>query len=1100
MRRCRKLISTIVMMAMLATMTPYQALAAEPPSDAAAQEIQTVAEEEGQEQDTQETIPEDQKDSDEDQKESDGGQKEPDEVDSISADNSSTDDVVEEAGSENSGEGKSAQPAQEFAAPEEPGSVDPAVPIQEEKKVELKEGSIEAGAGGFTVKAEGMLPEGAELVLVKLSDSTVEEVGKGLDKENQTAVFAYDVTIKDAEGKIWQPEELGVKISISGLDLENKVEVSVAHILDKEEAVEAAVSNGSVKSEEVSLSSGAAEELKTAVEAAGSGDSVVVTTITEDAGLDVTDSAVSFDVDSFSAFIVFTVDFEYGEYTYSISGKESILLSELFAALKIEQPMAEITSVEWEAREEYDSNELISIEKQEEDWKLNSLKAFDTEETLIVKVGNLKEYRIKVTDDEIITPFIDYELRWSSPEDAGHSYNDDGDLICTPTSGEAIFNARLEIYFKFNAAETEELPAGSVKFRVPKYIFENWQGGGDVALILGNKVTGPVAERSGNWGPSLSWQVPQAPNTSPTSSFNYTVDGDYYVMENWEPIKGDVTLICDIDYRYFGPAVKVDENGVFRNDDVAVTMNVDAPKYDFAIEETQSQAVEVHTKTTPTSITKTQDGSSGTNTHKYFSWQSTWGPKPDDADDYFYVYWHLTVRRNTVNTTPFDILLEELNTKVDVGGAEPVVFDNAEDYVVGITYYQNYYSKHDQGFFANSSTPPQAGIAGKDLSRRPGIIIPYGGMGTNQSHSNTMQDGAGSAQWGVLTRYPKTLFQTAIQNGMTRDDLINTGLKITNTAKVFNEQENGQTVAGNQSSATTYFRLEPAGGAGSSFLKLNDQDTSQGGFHVIAGGQDILLTGNNVRLGYTGSATKAFVITSTYRPMVSPGYGEGGELDVAPYTSIVTDGDMYLTPADTTASQQGAGDCTTWDGHVQLEDGDYKFDGITLSLSLNKGNYIKIEGDDPENPEYLVSTGSDFEPEEIEPINVYVRRAGEDDLSIYGTLKKTGASTFAFTRDPSCSDGVASATGITRATGYGESVYLTFPANTVDFKLEHTSTAYKGSMVVDLRMTVLPSEHVRSILAVSDQKGVNTVLTNHAFYQVIDTITGETDREGQIPT
>ena len=49
MRRCRKLISMIVMMAMLATMTPYQALAAEPPSDAAAQEIQTVAEEEGQE-------------------------------------------------------------------------------------------------------------------------------------------------------------------------------------------------------------------------------------------------------------------------------------------------------------------------------------------------------------------------------------------------------------------------------------------------------------------------------------------------------------------------------------------------------------------------------------------------------------------------------------------------------------------------------------------------------------------------------------------------------------------------------------------------------------------------------------------------------------------------------------------------------------------------------------------------------------------------------------------------------------------------------------------------------------------------------------------
>ena len=80
MRRCRKLISMIVMMAMLATMTPYQALAAEPPSDAVAQENQTVAEEEGQEQDTQETITEDKKESDEGQEDlEEGGEAAPSE-------------------------------------------------------------------------------------------------------------------------------------------------------------------------------------------------------------------------------------------------------------------------------------------------------------------------------------------------------------------------------------------------------------------------------------------------------------------------------------------------------------------------------------------------------------------------------------------------------------------------------------------------------------------------------------------------------------------------------------------------------------------------------------------------------------------------------------------------------------------------------------------------------------------------------------------------------------------------------------------------------------------------------------------------------------
>lgn len=104
MRGCRKLISMIVMMAMLATMTPYQALAAEPPSDAAAQENQTVDEEEGQEQDTQETIPEDKKESDEGQEDlEEGGEaapsEDPSEVTSGSdaVDNSSTEAVAEDA-------------------------------------------------------------------------------------------------------------------------------------------------------------------------------------------------------------------------------------------------------------------------------------------------------------------------------------------------------------------------------------------------------------------------------------------------------------------------------------------------------------------------------------------------------------------------------------------------------------------------------------------------------------------------------------------------------------------------------------------------------------------------------------------------------------------------------------------------------------------------------------------------------------------------------------------------------------------------------------------------------------------------------------------
>ena len=424
MRRCRKLISMIVMMAMLATMTPYQVLAADTTAggstDTAVETTPTVVDEqeEGTEKEEGQKVDEDQNDN-EDLKGDEGlkddeSQKVDEEPKADVDEEDKEDPSTGESGSETGDEGASnaAAVTEEISdnKPAEPaetaGNAASTVPAQEEKKeVKLSEGTISKEAGGYTVKAEGMLPEGAELVLTRLSDETLAEVAEGLEKEDQTAVFAYDVTIKDAEGKTWQPEELGVKITIKGIYLQDKAEVSVCHVLDKEEAVQKAVSDDDIVSTEVSLSSDAAQELKTAVEAAGkvtnSDDSVVVTTITEEKNLEVNpvNDEISFKTDSFSTFIVFTVDFEYEDFAYSIKGESSILLSELFAALNIEQDLSAVTSAAWEERAQYDPNELVSIEAQDGDWKLTSLKAFDTEETLIVTAEGGKIYRIKVTDD-----------------------------------------------------------------------------------------------------------------------------------------------------------------------------------------------------------------------------------------------------------------------------------------------------------------------------------------------------------------------------------------------------------------------------------------------------------------------------------------------------------------------------------------------------------------------------------------------------------------------------------------------------------------------------------------------------------------------------
>ena len=99
-----------------------------------------------------------------------------------------------------------------------------------------------------------------------------------------------------------------------------------------------------------------------------------------------------FTAESFSVYgIVYTVDFEYEGYTYCIAGESEIMLSRLFSVLKIEESAKDAENVA------FTDYSLIKIEETDDDWKLTSLKPFDTEEKLTVTLAD-KIIEIKVTD------------------------------------------------------------------------------------------------------------------------------------------------------------------------------------------------------------------------------------------------------------------------------------------------------------------------------------------------------------------------------------------------------------------------------------------------------------------------------------------------------------------------------------------------------------------------------------------------------------------------------------------------------------------------------------------------------------------------------
>lgn len=108
------------------------------------------------------------------------------------------------------------------------------------------------------------------------------------------------------------------------------------------------------------------------------------------------DGTVTFETSSFSEFY-FTVDFHNGDKTYSIGGMSSVLLSEVFTELEIDENALDATRVV------FSDPYLLSVEQQEDgDWLLTSLAAFSTEETLTITFSDGHQYVMTVTDQDAV--------------------------------------------------------------------------------------------------------------------------------------------------------------------------------------------------------------------------------------------------------------------------------------------------------------------------------------------------------------------------------------------------------------------------------------------------------------------------------------------------------------------------------------------------------------------------------------------------------------------------------------------------------------------------------------------------------------------------
>ena len=150
----------------------------------------------------------------------------------------------------------------------------------------------------------------------------------------------------------------------------------------------------------------------------------------------------------------------------------------------------------------------------------------------------------------------------------------------------------------------------------------------------------------------------------------------------------------------------------------------------------------------------------------YFNWQDAWGPKPDNADDYFYIAWVVDYGRSSSNKTtqPFKIDLKYYGdeNKFTVGGQEfsPewLGCGKSPDGMVGL-------ANHPETYYANTWD----GIVDRDVRTGRPASSKYNDLGYTASNTGFAWYGARGGNdptFTVLMAYPNSVIDAARAAGI----------------------------------------------------------------------------------------------------------------------------------------------------------------------------------------------------------------------------------------------------------------------------------------------------------------------------------------------
>lgn len=436
---------------------------------------------------------------------------------------------------------------------------------------------------------------------------------------------------------------------------------------------------------------------------------------------------------------------------------------------------------------------------------------------------------------------VNFMAQWDTPSDS--NVTDIGNyLIFHPANNNQV-TATLKILLMMEGVNMEAVPVGALVLKIPRYVFEGYN----------NRPVG-----TDNLGAMAS------------EKYELTSDSNYYIFTNKVPIRSDFDTFT-IDYTVSPRQVKggyYDENNIaqgdyLKKDDLQVILEIDKSSYGKAnTTYTQNLGLEFHTTvyTTP----------SKARSNVTLEWNESWGSRPADADEYFYVTWSLNSDHANTSSQRYKLLWDE-----DTYGR-----DGSIVYISGAVSY-------------NEET------AGK-----------WTGWRTN-----------GRSTAYVVTKHRRDHATTTTDDG-------DKWAKVGNEAVLNVQWESGYIQQFRVSAEATAY-IPPSGSSAYSFTKTVPNNNNNSA-HYVHGGQELILNGeadNMPKLAYEIKYTESYNVDNPTWDASNGRYNAPERT----YTLVECDDSeangVVISSCGDDLSQD------SWSSSYGLVDGDYYFDKLTITLT-----------------------------------------------------------------------------------------------------------------------------------------------------------------------